>query len=190
MMRRTMLLGVCMMLPFMATLFGHELIPIGTIPHPGANWEVSADDQQAKPNSNLPFHWIVFRNKTSGDLLSFAARPPETGPKRGLEYWSDTALEIFPNGHPVWGQRGNESTTTVLNIKVVTLKRQDVLAYSFVSESAARENLMAHGCVWVCEKGVVFVQHTSTKPITPETVHETVSQLIRSQSVAAVQKSP
>lgn len=190
MMLRNLLLTACVMLLLPTAVSGQELRPIGILPGLDPEWEVQDDDKAVKPDSGLPFHWIVFRNKRTGDLLSFAARPPETGNKRSMEYWSDTALEIFPNGRPVWTQSRidstNNATNNVLSIKASSSGNHELLEYCFVTETSGHKNTMSQGRVCVFRKGIVFVQHTSTSPITSELVEDTISKLIRNQQEGTV----
>ena len=196
-MLRNLLLTACVMLPLTAAVSGQELLPIGMLPALDPEWEVQDDEKAVKPDSGLPFHWIVFRNKKTGDLLSFAARPPETGNKRSMEYWSDTALEIFPNGLPVWTQASNDptnnatnnATNNVLSIEASRSENHELLEYCFVTETSGRKNTMSQGRVCVFGKAIVFVQHTSTSPITSEIVEDTISKLIRNQQDGTVPKS-
>lgn len=185
-MLRNLLLTACVMFPLTAAVNGQELLPIGMLPALDPGWEVQDDDKAVKPDSGLPFHWIVFRNKKTGDLLSLAARSPETGNKRSMEYWSDTALEIFPNGRPVWTQASNDATNNVLSIEASTSENHELLEYCFVTETSGRKDTMSQGRVCALRKGIVFVQHTSTSPITSELVEDTISKLIRNQQEGTV----
>ena len=99
--RRLLLTVVGTALLHCGNISAQELEPIGVLPKLDADWEVSDDDQQPKIEAKSLFRWIVFRNKRTGDFLSFATHP-ELGKTRGLEYLSDTSLEIFPNGRAVW----------------------------------------------------------------------------------------
>ena len=164
-----------------------ELEPIGVLPKLDADWEVSVDDQQSKVEGKSPFRWVVFRNKRTGDFLSFATHP-ELGKNRPLDYLSDTSHEIFPNGRAVWTQPPGNMITNVVAIKVVdvgrtnaSLKGENVLEYCFISESSDRDNLMAQGRAWLGPKGVVFAQHTSARPITSEFVDQTIKSIIQDQ---------
>ena len=189
MMLRNLLLTACVMLPLTATVSGQELRPLGVLPALDPNWEIQSDDQAGKPDAGLPFHWVVFRDKKTGDLLSFAACPPETGVQRSMEYWSDTALEIFPNGRPAWTQGHVGSTNNVLSIEASSSENHELLEYCFVTETSGRKNTMSHGRVCVFQKGIVFVQHTSTSPMTSETVEDTILKLIRNQLEDKVSKA-
>ena len=164
-----------------------ELEPIGLLPKLDADWEIAVDDRQPEIDAKLPFRWLVFRNKRSGDFLSFATHP-DPGKNRTLEYLSDTSLEVFPNGRAVWTQPHSNAATNVVAIKVVdigrtnaSLKGEKVLEYCFISESPDRENLMAQGRAWVGPKGVVFAQHTSAKPITSDFVDQNIKSIIQDQ---------
>lgn len=175
------------LIPFVIAA-AQELAPIGVLPKLDAEWQVIVDDRPPQIQAKLPFRWEVFRNKKTGDFLSFATHP-ELGRTRGLEYLSDTSLEIFPNGRAVWTQPRSDSTTNVIAINVVdigrtsaSLKGENVLEYCFICESSDRDNLMAHGRAWVGPKGVVFVQHTSAKPITSDLVDATIKSIVSSQT--------
>ncbi|MBL8814414.1 MAG: hypothetical protein JNL58_00175 [Planctomyces sp.] len=158
--------------------------PIRSLPDLGADWEINTDDKKREPEVKLPFRWQVFRNRKTGDLLSFATHP-DLGKNRPLESLSDTSLEIFPNGRAVWTQPRGTTSTSVLAIEVVdigrtnaSLKGEKLLEYCFISESPDRENLMAHGRAWVGPNGAVFAQHTSAKPITSDFVDQTIRSII------------
>ncbi len=162
-----------------------ELDPIHWLPNLDADWEINTDDQQREPEVKVPFRWRVFRNRKTGDLLSFATHP-DLGKNRSLESLSDTSLEIFPNGRAVWTQPHGTTSTSVVAIKVLdigrtnaSLKGEELLEYCFISESPDRENLMAHGRAWVGPNGVVFAQHTSAKPITSDFVDQTIRSIIK-----------
>lgn len=192
-MLRGLLLTLCVLLP-KATLSGAELKPIGTLPKLDEEWELSTEFPRPE-NELSKFHWVVFRNKKSGDLLSFAALPPETGKKRGLVFWTDTAHEIFPHGRPSWteGRNGRQDQREIWPLdsrpSPSSAMKNEVLEYSFVTQEPGRDNSMAHGRVWVSPKGVLFVQHTSVKPITKETVEVVLSDLMRLQLPPAAEKS-
>ncbi len=188
-MLRNLLLTACVMLLLTAAVSGQELRPIGMLPTLDPDWEILSDDQAGQPAEGLPFDWVVFRNKKTGDFLSFAARPPETGVQRSMEYWSDTALEIFPNGRPVWTQGHIDLTNNVLSIEASSSENHELLEYCFVTETSGRKNTMSHGRVCAFRKGIVFVQHTSTSPITSETVEDTILKLIRNHPEGKVSKS-
>lgn len=74
-----------------------ELSPIGLLPKLEAEWQIITDVQRDEIQAKLPFRWVVFQNKRTGDFLSFATHPEPIRDRR-LEYLSDTSLEIFPNG--------------------------------------------------------------------------------------------
>ncbi len=170
-----------------------ELEPIGLQPNLAADWEL-IDEQQREMEAKVSFRWRVFRHKTTNDLLSLATHP-NLGKDRPLEYLSDTSLEIFPDGRAVWTQPRRNMTTNVVAIAVVdigrtvaSLRGEKVLEYCFISESPDRDNLMAHGRAWTGPKGVVFVQHTSAKPITAELVDRTLKSIISAKALEATPK--
>ncbi|MDA1161703.1 MAG: hypothetical protein O3B13_01235 [Planctomycetota bacterium] len=171
-----------------AMAFSEELSPIGVLPKLEAEWQIIAEDEKEEIQAKLPFRWIVFQNKKTGDFLSFATHP-EPVRNRSLEYLSDTSLEIFPHGRAVWTQPHANSTTNVIAINVVDIGRKiaslKVLEYCFISELSDRDNLMAHGRAWIGPKGAVFVQHTSAKPITSDLVDETIKSIVKSQMTLA-----
>ena len=86
-----------------------------------------------------------------------------------------TALEIFPDGLAVW-----DHNTTRMTIEAITIstrerrlsirRRVPVLEYSFISEAKTRPNIMANGRAWFESDYIIFVQHTSSSPISPSVV--------------------
>lgn len=152
----------------------HDLPRFGKLPELDSEWqhqESNADEVTPKTNS---FRWVVFRNSENGDLLSFATFPRNDS-ATPLDRFSDTALEIFPDGRAVW-----DHNTTRMTIEAITIstrerrlsfrRRLPVLEYSFVSEAATRPNLMANGRAWFEPDYIIFVQHTSALPISPSVV--------------------
>jgi hypothetical protein len=55
---------------------------------------------------------------------------------------------------------------------------QEALEYTFIQEHKHGTNPMAHGYVVVFDDVAVFVQHTSTKPITFELAQNTAAKLL------------
>jgi hypothetical protein len=80
----------------------------------------------------------------------------------------------------------NNATNNVLSIKASSSGNHELLEYCFVTETSGHKNTMSQGRVCVFRKGIVFVQHTSTSPITSETVEDTISKLIRNQQEGTV----
>ncbi len=159
----------------------------------GNDWELTVDPEQSKVELSLPFRWVVFRNKRTGNFLSIASHP-EFAKNRGIEDLADTSIEIFPDGRAVWTQSTGKATTNVIavNARIVRTRslKEEVLEYCFISEAPGRENLMAHGRTWVGPEGVVFVQHTSAKPITSVFVEQTIKSFIHHQRNRAAPTAP
>ena len=152
----------------------HDLPRFGTLPELGSEWQLQeSSTDEATPELN-PFRWVVFRNSKNGELLSFATYPRNDS-ATPLDRFSDTALEIFPDGLAVWSHDTTRMMIDVITIstrdrRLSTRRRIPVLEYSFVSEAATRPNLMANGRVWFGSDYVIFVQHTSASPISPSVV--------------------
>ena len=92
---------------------GHERNELVQFPKPGKGWKALEYEQKIK--SCIPWHWAVFSNSENGDLLSFAAHRVGQKESRRLIFWSDTAREIFPIGHPVWINTSKQRTTGTSN---------------------------------------------------------------------------
>ncbi|TWU49009.1 hypothetical protein Poly51_49130 [Rubripirellula tenax] len=180
--------AVAALLPF-GIASAQELEPIGALPRLGVEWELNVEDQQSNVEAKSPFRWAVFRNKGTGDFLSFATHPGWKNINNiNLEYLSDTSKEIFPNGRAVWTQSTLNGTSHAIAFEVVDIRHKNalfngekVLEYCFISESPDRDNLMAQGRAWIGPKGVVFAQHTSAKPITSELVDQAIRSIIQGQ---------
>jgi hypothetical protein len=176
--------------------WSHDLRPLGELPTLDADWELLESDSLKQPGT--PVRWIVFRNKVSGDLLSLATYPPEGQPKRSPIFHADTALECFPDGRPAWNRTNLETMThpilseasplTVTKPGSSTPVRVEVLKYCFVTELKEGQNLMAVGYCWSGDKAVVYVQHTSARPITAEFVERTTRSLIQKHSTFDAEK--
>ena len=155
-------------------------------PNPGKCWEL-IKYKDSKPS--IPWYTDVFVNTESSDLLSFAARRVNPTKPRKLVYWSDSAREIFPIGHPVWTTSSTHGTTsnTIRNgvVKINALdpeKRrhhpQAALEYSLVVETPRDRKRMVHGYAFIIDGVAIFVQHTSTNPITSELARTPTKSLI------------
>lgn len=166
-------------------LDGHELAQFGTLPVLPPEWEVSPDDKQTSLTGKLPFSWIVFKNKATGDLLSFSCRPHESA-ALPIDRYSDTALEIFPRGLAVWTQSPQSAVIDVISMNVSNRRHRSevripTLEYCFTTDIPEGETLMAHGRAWFQGDTVVFVQHTSDRAISAQLVRDAVSDMTRSQ---------
>lgn len=170
---------------------GQELPFFGRLPDTGKNWKLR--EQGGYGDSSFQWHWIVRTNVLTGDVLSFAAHRFEPGEIRELIYLSDTAHEIFPDGYPSWVAGPQESRTGhSIGNGVVKLEWTDAAAkqhrshealeYTFVLEEERGTNRMAHGYALVFGEVAVYVQHTSTKPITREIAHGMAMSLLYQHS--------
>ena len=165
----------------------------GELPQIRKSWKLCEEGKSG--DSPVDWHWVVLTNAERDDVLSFAAHKLSTGekrqlgPKPDLIYLSDTACEIFPGGYPVWPSSAAQRFTTYpirngvtkLHLMDSIAKRdlsQEALEYSFVQEQESGTNRMAHGYALVFEDVSVYVQHTSTRPITWEFAHEMATELI------------
>ena len=124
--------------------------------------------------------------------MSFAAHKYGDGvfPKVSRVPWSSTAGEIFPAGYPVWaGERPRVAVSWLRNDVVelvghnpawMTNIPKEALQYSIVFEDELKPgtNRLAHGYALALGEFAVFVQHTSTKPITADDAEGFATQLI------------
>ena len=161
-----------------------EQLPLfGELPSLEKQWRLRSRGDAGR------FHWVVLTNAETPDALSFASYqlPLKPGGKQDLIYLSDTALEIFPDGDPVWPAH-NVQDLTISSIRNAVVKLdfwdrtrgrdQEALEYTFIQEHRHGTNRMAHGYAVVFAEVAVFVQHTSTKPITFELAQKTAAKLL------------
>lgn len=163
-----------------------EQLPLfGELPSLEKQWRLRSRGDAGR------FHWVVLTNAETSDALSFASYklPLKPGGKQDLIYLSDPAREIFPDGDPVWPARDvHDLTITSIRNAVVKLdfwdrtrgRDQEALEYTFIQEQEHKRgtNRMAHGYAVVFDDVAVFVQHTSTKPITFELARNTAAKLL------------
>ena len=172
-------------------LCGQELPFFGRLPDAGKNWKLR--EQGKYGDSSFQWHWAVRTNVLTGDVLSFAAHPFTPGEIRELIYLSDTAREIFPDGFPSFFAAPQHSRTghsirngvVKLDLADSTAKQHrshEALEYTFVLEEETGANRMAHGYALVFDDVVVYLQHTSTRPITTEFARDTAMSLLLDQA--------
>ena len=170
---------------------GDEVLPpFGQLPDSGKNWKLCEKGKYGK--SSFQWHWVIQTNAENGDVLSYAAHRFEPGEMRELKLinLSDTAGEIFPFGYFAWtsGPKPHtihpiRSRVTKLNLMDSAAKKdlsQEALEYSHVQEEERGTNRLAHGYALVFDDVAVYVQHTSTKPITPEFAYDRAVSLLSS----------
>lgn len=174
---------------------GADLPMFGPLPNPGKNWKLR--EQGTNGTLKYGWSWVVFTNSLSGDLMSFAAQNiGSKAPRRvAVSGWSDTAGEIFPGGYPVWVTtperpaftghyiRNNLIRLTVGDGLLKTNISQDALEYTIVFAedlhgNSVGTNRLAHGYALGLGALGIFVQHTSTKPITPEDASDMAHRLM------------
>ena len=168
---------------------GQELPMFGQLPKLDKRWTLCA--QGTNGTSFYVCSWVVLTNSQSGDMLSFAAQKIGTNdfPKVNRVPWSDAAADMFPGGYPAWDKPLDQSLRVhwIRNevVEVNTVDRatgknikQEALEYTLVFEDKSGTNRLAHGYALALGELRVFVQHTSTKAITPDTAHEIASGLI------------
>ena len=172
---------------------GGEALPLfGELPDPGKNWRLR--EQGKCGDSSFQWHWVILTNSETGDVLSYASHRFEPGERRELIYLSDTAHEIFPAGYPAWGSGSKPNVIGTYSIRYRVTKldwidsarkrnlSQKALEYSFVQEEERGTNRMAHGYALVFADVAVYIQHTSTKPITWEYALDKAISLLASRS--------
>ncbi len=167
-----LLLSMCVLTPRIAADDSKHL---PAEPILGSDWEIQPDPKREAAQTIIPYRWSVFKNRKSSDLLSFATLTNDK--VTDLEFYTDTALEIFPEGKAVWTNPANSTTIVPLSVKTAIIRNglfavDEVLTYCFISESPDRTNLMAQGEAWIQNRTLVFVQHTSSNPISYELVRE------------------
>ena len=154
-----------------------------TLPRLDSVWELQPDPHRDAVQQQVPYRWCVFRNRETGDFLSFAALKSEAASEIELAKYADSAFEIFPNGQPVWtmpkevgrieslahGVSERASSSTV---------NGEILHYCFVSDSPKTNSIMAHGRAWIQKETVFFIQHTSVRPITSTLLRETARDYV------------
>ncbi|MDQ3624375.1 MAG: hypothetical protein M3463_18095, partial [Verrucomicrobiota bacterium] len=166
-----------------------ELPSFGRLPQPGNNWKL---DKEGRGGPSQQWAWVVFKNSDTGDLLSFAAHVLQPGEGRELTSLSDTAHELLPGGHysppadtmehfTIWKLRKSVTKFHVMN-QGKDLSRE-TLEYTFVQEDKkGGSNRMAHGYAFIFDDVSVYVQHTSTRPITYELANDMAAALISSRA--------
>ena len=142
----------------------HELPRFGVLPELDGDWKLHESNTKPLESETNPFRWIVFKNGTNGDLLSWATFPLKANSDRPLVLFSDTALEIFPDGLAVWDHNDTRMVIDAITIspkerRLSSRSRTPVLEYAFISESMARPNLMAQGRAWFEPGYIIYIQH-------------------------------
>jgi len=138
-------------------------------PKLSSTWERQPDREQLAHQPSVPYRWAVYKNRTNEDLLSFATLTSESVGDLDLIYYSDAALEIFPDGNPVWTTHDANTKIESLAVDVVRdhgRRRPGgsmMLKYSFISKPQGQPNRMAQGRAWIDADTIVFVQHTSDR---------------------------
>ena len=173
----------------------------GQLPKLDKRWTLCA--QGTNGTSFYACSWVVLTNSQSGDMLSFAAQKIGTNafPKVNRDPWSDAAADMFPGGYPAWNKPLDPSLRVhwirneVVEVNTVdgaTGKniKEEALEYTLVFEDKSGTNRLAHGYALALGELRVFVQHTSTKAITPDTAHEMASGLIWMHCKQAAARNP
>jgi hypothetical protein len=172
-----------------------DLTFFGGLPNPGKNWTVKSKGDGGDPSD---WSWLTYINTESGDVLSFAARTLGSGEPPEPRALSDTALEIFAvDGYCVADKKVKSpfkpSTAWPIRRSVVpisfmdTARKKDIvhqaLEYSVVVENEdGRPNRMAHGYAMLFDGISIYIQHTSTKPISYELAQEMAIDLVMIRS--------
>lgn len=165
-----------------------ELPMFGQLPKLDKRWTLC--DQGTNVTASYGLSWVVLTNSQSGDMLSFAAQRFGTNAFPSVNRaWSDMAADIFPGGYPAWSKPpGQNFRVYWIRNDVVELStvdsatgkniKEEALEYTLVFEDKTGTNRLAHGYALALDELRVFIQHTSTKAITPDTAHEMASGLI------------
>jgi hypothetical protein len=179
-----------------------QLPRFGVLPDLGRDWKFRESGTNGTASNG--FSWMVFTNTQTGDLMSFAACKYGDGifPKVSRDSWSSSAGEIFPDGYPVWAKNHPEVMVNCIRNDLVELVGHDhaqgknlpkeALRYSIIFEHVLKPvtNRLAHGYALALGEFAIFVQHTSTRPITADDAEGFATQLISAYSAqAADQKS-
>jgi hypothetical protein len=144
-----------------------DLPAVGRISWPN-DWTLvdSGTRAPSKPEEETVYR-IVLR-KGANELLSFFIRSNVTY-RTETQFYADTSHELMPDGRP-WWQRSHdapERTGWDLGTRVETVDEYEALHYRFVLETKGGENLLVQGYV-LFGNAIVFLQHTSARPTTPE----------------------
>ena len=155
------------------------------LPKIGKDWGRRADS-----GATGGYSWVNFDNKhKTGEVLSFVAWniPPTMGITDGPV--AQASIEMFlSNGSARFSKsvRGRPIRDTVrhrvllIQIGAEDIKREiKAIEYTFVYESDANSPVtMAHGYGFVVGETALFVQHTSTRPISSELAFEMAGGLL------------
>ncbi len=160
-----------------------DLPGVGTITLSN-EWSVVGSGTNSQNNSQ----WGVVLKK-GDELLSFVLWEPNDSPTVN---YCDSTHELAPRGCPYWlekvsgGFTNGESTTWGLRARITDMFVYEALEYSMVTGTVGMPaNTLGHGFVLFGDR-TVFVQHSSSRAITPEFVHgvaaSVMSELSRTKS--------
>lgn len=151
---------------------GQELPMFGQLPELAKSWIMH--ERGTDRRGPIAMSWLIFTNSNSGDVLSFyehrignkpVLKPINQGP------WAEMGISLFPGGYPAWnkppGLRIKEASWARNGL--VDLNKGEVAVESTtVWEEESGANRLAHGFALALGELRLYVQHTSTKIITPE----------------------
>lgn len=131
--------------------------------------------------TNQPYtYWVTFQKQTN-ELLTFLIRLEERPINTNTIQFADTAHEMFRKGY-YWYAHTNdpgENIASSVRLRVDAVDRFEALLYSYVAEDEpSGETRLAHGCVLFGEV-TVFVQHTSTRPISLDVIDSVAFTVMR-----------
>lgn len=165
---------------------GDQSLLIDTkLPRIGNDW-VRRDDSGATGR----YSWVNFDNTNkTGEVLSFVAWkvPPTVGVTDGPV--AQASIEMFlSNGSARFSksERGRRIRDTVRHrVLLIQIGAEDIkrdikaIEYTYVYESDSNSPVtMAHGYCFVVGETVLFVQHTSLRPITSELAFDMAGGLL------------
>ena len=153
----------------------------GALPIP-SGWRVL--DRGSYGDTNQPSYWVVLQKADKPEYLSFYAFGPPRSQITNAITFTDTAHEIFPDGHIARSIKPPKKYSTgpsiwPLHSGLAAVASYEALEYSFISDFDGRsDNLIAHGYVLFGDFAMI-VQHTSDRPTTPEFVWGVAEKTMR-----------
>jgi hypothetical protein len=150
---------------------------VGKVFLPRGTWE--SFEKGSRPEAQ----WVILRNVSSGDLLSFVVFARSGKTVGNPVYFFSTAHETLPDGRyyeslsATEKREINDRTTVFLRKNITSLDTvkdksgnsvtPTIAEYTVIHEREGGTNLMAHG-YGLFGDFIVLVQHTSDRPITDD----------------------
>lgn len=183
MLRKLLLITVAGMLAAVAKGADPEPPINSYLPAVGNEW-VKRPDAGTRGN----YSWINFeQQKTAGEILAFVSYKASAGIKVTDSVVSQASIEMFnQNGRASHNQPRGESIGDLLRHRVISINiasdntkhEIEALEYTYVFDTPGQEPTIAHGYSVVVGEQVVFVQHTSVKPISSQLAFDMATNVI------------